>query len=327
MVKPEPRLPRRVWLGGLLAVLVQPGFAAPSWPVRPIRLVVAYPPGGVSDDIARALARQLADRLGVPVVVEYRSGAGGALAIEALARAPADGHTLVLSAITPLTLAPHVGRVGYDPLRDIAPVAGVMATPVLVVGTPVFAGASLREALTWARGSPGALRWASSGVGTTGHLVLVQVATAAGVDIVHVPYKGGRAQLNDALGGQFELLSTNVGPLQLRHVRGGRLKPLAVGAPARLPVLDGVPTLDELGFPSANRMSVFGVFAPAGTPPEVLERLNATVNEALQQPGLRSRMLAVNNLPAGGSRETFAQLIENEFRLNQALPWPAPTRP
>jgi len=318
---------RRAWLASLLAVLASPVHAASPWPARPIRLVVAYPPGGVSDDVARVLAQQVSARLGVPMVVEHRSGAGGTLAMEVLAKAPADGYTLALSAITPLTLSPHLGRVGYAPLRDIAPVVSVMATPALVVGTPALEGTSLAEALAHARRAPGALRWATSGVGTTGHLMMVRVAAAAGVDIVHVPYKGGGTQLNDALGGHFELLSTNVGALQLRYVHEGRFKPLAVGAPERLPVLPGVPTLDELGFASANRMSVFGVFAPAGVRTEVLDRLNAAFNEALQQPGVRARLLAVSNLPTGGSREAFARAIEDDYHLNQPLSSPARARP
>lgn len=270
--------------------------------------------------MARLLARQVSAGLDVPVVVEHRSGAGGTLAMEALAKAPSDGHTLALSAITPLTLSPHLGRVGYRPLHDIVPVVSVMATPALVVGTPAFAGASLADALVQAQRVPGALRWASSGVGTTGHLMLARIAAEAGVDIIHVPYKGGGAQLNDALGGHFELLSTNVGLLQLRYIREGRFKPLAVGAPERLPVLPEVPTLGELGFGSANRMSVFGVFAPAGTAPDVLERLNAAFNEALRSHDVQARLRAVNTLPTGGTRKAFARVIEEEFRANQALP-------
>jgi tripartite-type tricarboxylate transporter receptor subunit TctC len=189
-----------------------------------------------------------------------------------------------------------------------------------VVGTPAFAGMSLADALAQARRAPGALRWASSGVGTTGHLMMARIADATGVDIIHVPYKGGGTQLNDALGGHFELLSTNVGLLQLRYIREGRFKPLAVGAPERLPVLPEVPTLGELGFGSANRMSVFGIFAPAGTAPDVLERLNLAFNEALQWPEVQARLRAVNNLPTGGTREAFARVIEEEFRANQALP-------
>ena len=283
----------------------------------PIRIIVAYPPGGVSDDITRALAAVLGARLGVTVLVENRAGAGGSLALDFLARSAPDGHTLCFSAISPLSLLPHLGPVPYDPARDIVPVASVMATPVLVVGTPALAAQSFGAMLAAAR--PRSIRWATSGIGTTGHLVLEQVRSASGADIVHIPYKGGGTQLNDALAGQFEVLSTNVGALQLQHIRDGRFKPLAVGAPARLPVLAEVPTLAELGFAQANRVSLFGIFAPAGTPPPVLRRLNAEFDRALRDPDIRRRLLAVNNLPTGGSADAFAQQIEQESEMNRRL--------
>ncbi len=310
---------RRGLLLGAAAALVHAPARAAAWPARAVRLVVAYPPGGVSDEIARALAAQLAPRLGVPVVVEHRAGAGGAVAMEWLARAAPDGHALCFSAITPLSLSPLLRPVGYDPRRDIAPVASVMLTPVLVVGTPAFEGESFAAMLAAARSRPGRIRWATSGTGTTGHLVLAQVCRESAADITHVPYKGGGQQINDALGGQFELLSTNVGPLQLQHVRDGRFRPLAVGAPRRLAVLPGVPTLAELGFAGANRVSVFGLFAPGATPPAVLQRVQAEVARALARPALRRRLLDANNLPADGGRQAFARVIEAESRMNRAL--------
>ncbi|QBK06313.1 tripartite tricarboxylate transporter substrate binding protein [Hylemonella gracilis] len=299
---------------GVGAALTWPALsqAAALWPDRPVRILVAYPPGGVSNDMARVLGQALAPRLGVPVVVENRPGAGGSLAMEALSRAPADGYTLCFSAITPLTLLPHLQTLPYDPQRDIAPVLSVMLTPVLVVATHAFTGRDLADVVTQARERPGALRWASSGHGTTGHFVLEQVRRAQALDITHVPYQGGGMQLNDALAGHFELLSTNVGPQQLQYVREGRLRPLAVGAPRRLPVLPDVPTLAELGFASANRASVFGLFAPGGTPVEWLDRLNAAGNAVLAEPAVRERMLAVSNLPTGGTREDFAREIAME---------------
>lgn len=301
---------RRHLLGAALAL---PALAQAVWPDKAVRILVAYPPGGVSDDMARALALALAPRLGVPVVVENRPGAGGSVAMEFLSRAPADGHTLCFSAITPLTLMPHLAPPRYDPLRGIAPVASVMLTPVLVVATPAMAGRDFHDMVAQARARPGRLRWASSGHGTTGHFVMEQVRRAQGLDITHVPYQGGGTQLTDALAGHFELLSTNVGPQQLQYVRDRRFTALAVGAPQRLAVLPQVPTLAELGFPAANRASVFGLFAPGGTPVERLERLNATVNEVLAQPALRERLLAVNNVPTGGSRAAFVREIALEW--------------
>lgn len=302
-----------LWLAVASAALAQP------WPSRPLHLVVAYPPGGVSDEISRALADKLAAQLGTPVLVEHRAGAGGALAMEMLAKAPPDGHTLVFSAISPLVLTPHLGRVGYEPLKDIAPVVGVMFTPVLLVGTPALKAASFAEMLEAARSRPGGLRWATSGQATTGHRVLEQVKLISGANLIHIPYKGGGQQLNDALGGQFELLSSNVGAQQLQHIKSGRFKALAVGAPSRLDVLPDVPTLAELGYAPANLVSLFGIFAPGRTPEPVLARLNAELNKALQLPDIRQRLLAVNNLPAGGSAADFARHIAREWELNRRL--------
>ena len=282
--------------------------------------MVAYPPGGVSDDITRALADRLARQLGVPVVVDNRAGAGGSVAMDALAKSTPDGHTLCFSAITPLTLLPRLGPVNYDPVRDIQPVASVMFTPVLLVATPALDASTFADMLAAARQRPGRIRWATSGLGTTGHMVLEQVRRASGADISHIPYKGGGQQLTDALGGQFELLSTNVGAQQLQHIQSGRFKPLAVGAPARLAVLPDVPTLAELGFAQANLVSLFGLFAPGRTPQAVVARLNAEVNMALATPAIRERLQGVNNLPMAGSVEGFVRLIAEEAeRSRRAL--------
>lgn len=278
---------------------------------KPIRIIVAYPAGGVSDAIARALAAHATPRLGVRVIVENRGGAGGAVAMEALTRAPPDGRTLVFSAISPLTIAPLPGAAVFDP-ADIAPLMSVMSTPLLIVGTPALAADSLAAAVARAKASPGALRWATSGVATTGHRALEHIQAASGAEFTHVPYRGGGPQITDALAGQFELLSTNVAAPQLRYVREGRLTALAIGAPARLSVLPGVPTLAEAGYPAANLWSTFGLFAPARTPPGVVAALNAAFDAALRDPEIRRRLEAVNNTPTGGTAEEFAQLIARE---------------
>lgn len=290
-------------------------LAAPdAWPTRPIHLIVAYPPGGVSDDTARGLAQFMSVHLKVPVIVENRAGAGGLAALEALARAAPDGYTLAYCAMSPLVFVPDA------PLRDVVPVVSVMDTPVLVLAHPSFRPASFDAVIAAARAAPGRLRWATSGHATVGHMVLAQVRAAAGVDITHIPYKGGGQQLTDALGGQFELLSSNVAAQQLQFVRQGRLKALAVGARARLPVLPDVPTLAELGFPEANLVSTFGLFAPRGVPQERLRLANAIVNEALHQPEMRARILAVSNLPTGGSAEDFAAHIAMERARGLQVP-------
>jgi tripartite-type tricarboxylate transporter receptor subunit TctC len=319
---PPQAIPRRaglIWLCGLLGV---PAWAqqtpAAAWPTRALRIMVAYPPGGVSDEITRALAEKLTAQLGVPVLVENRGGAGGSVAMDVLAKAAPDGYTLCFSAITPLTLLPTLGPVNYDPARDIAPVASVMFTPVLVVGTSALEGRSMAEMIAAARARPGSVRWATTGLGTTGHMVLEQVRKASHTEITHIPYKGGGQQITDALSGQFELLSTNVGAMQLQHIRSGKFKPLAVGALKRLAVLPDVPTFAELGFPQANLVSLFGLFAPAGTPQGIVQRLNTEVNTALALPEIRQRLQAVNNVPAGGSVASFARHIAQEMERTGA---------
>ena len=277
-----------------------------------MRIVVAYPPGGVSDAIARMLAQRVTKLLGVPVVVENRGGAGGAVAMESLKRMSPDGRTLVLSAVSPLTIDRTVAPVDLDPARDVTPVMSVMVTPMLLVATPALPVNTLSEAIAAAKAHPGDIRWATSGAGTTGHRVLDQVQASSGVRFTHIPYKGGSQQLVDALAGQFEVLSTNVGELQLRYIRERRLEPLAVGAPARLAVLPDVPTLAEAGYPEANLASTFGLFAPGRTPPETVSQLNRAFNVALRDPEIRERLQAAGNLPTGGSPSDFAAQIRRE---------------
>lgn len=310
---PDRHTRRQALAAGSALVL---GAVAPSraqaWPSKPVRLTVAYPPGGISDEISRALAEGLAARLGVPVLVDHRPGAGGSLAMEHLARSAPDGHALCFSAITPLTLSPLLGHQRFDPAAEIEPLISVMQTPILVVGTPALMGDTWEALVAQARLRPGAVRWASSGIGTTGHLVLEQVRRASGLDIAHIPYKGGGEQIQHALGGQFEVLSTNLAPAQVNLVQAGRLKALALGAPARLQVLPDVRTLAELGFPAANLGSVFGLFAPARTPAAILERLNAELNGVLGSAALRQKLATVNSVPTGGSRQAFTALIARE---------------
>jgi len=312
---------RCLTLAPAVAALGVPWARAQHGPTRPVRLLVAYPPGGVSDDVARELARRLALRWRVPVVVENRPGAGGTLAMERLARATPDGHTLCFSAIAPLTLSPALGPVPYDPVADIAAVASVILTPVLVIGTPALGMLSLNEALSHAQGIPGGLRWASSGVGTTGHLVLEQVRQQTGVTITHIPYSGGGRQLHDAIAGHFDLLSGNAAEPALGHVAEGRLRALAVGSVHRLPVLPHVPTLSELGFPLANRSSEFGVFAPGRTQEVLLEWLNAEINAVLADARMRQYLLQANHVPTGGVRTVLEATLAAERQLARQA-WP-----
>ncbi len=306
------------WLcAALLAACAGVGHAQTSPAVpKTIRIVVAYPAGGVSDVVARALGEKLAAQLGSSVIVENKAGASGSIGMDAVAKANPDGATLGFAAVSPLVLNPHLGKSPFDPLKDIMPVASVMVSPVLLAATPATPSADFKALLDQAKAQPGAVRWATSGQASLGHIMLAQLRAATGVDITHIPYKGGGQQLNDALGGQFEILSTNAGPALTNHLRAGKLRPLAVGAPARLPSLPQVPTLAELGYPAANLSSQFGVFAPAGTPAALINQYNAEINKALTAPDLRDKLLATDNVPTGGSAAAFAKAIAEEHESN-----------
>ena len=316
-------LPSRRHVLGAAALVLLPALAtAQAWPAKPIRLVVAYPPGGVSDVVARALADKLAGPLGQPVVVENKAGASGGIGMDAVAKAAPDGHTLGFAAISPLALNPHLGKSPFDPARDIVPVASVMYSPVLLLATTATPAKDFNELLAAARSKPGAVRWATSGPASLGHIMLEQLKAGAKVDITHVPYKGGAQQMNDALSGQFEILSTNASPAVTQHIKSGKLRALAVGAPARLDTLPDVPTLAELGHAGANLTSLFGVFAPAGVPQPVLQRLNAEINKALALPDIRARLTGSDNVPTGGSAADFGKQIaadsDNNARIIRA---------
>jgi tripartite-type tricarboxylate transporter receptor subunit TctC len=293
--------------------------AAQSWPAKPIKLIVAYPPGGVSDTVARVLADKISPALGVPIVVENKAGASGAIGVDAVAKAAPDGYTFGFSAVSPLTLSPHLGKVPYDPKKDIVPVASVMYSPVPIIATSASSAKDLKSLLDTARARPGAIRWSTSGPASLGHIMLEQLKAAAKVDITHVPYKGGGQQVTDAISGQFEVLSVNSSPAVVQQVKAGRLRALAVGAPARIDALPGVPTLAELGYPEANLMSTFGIFAPAGTPAAAVDRMNAEVNKALAAPDLRAKLAVADNVPTGGAAASFAKQMAQESENNARI--------
>jgi tripartite-type tricarboxylate transporter receptor subunit TctC len=305
--------------GALAPAAAASAAAIDAYPSRPIRLIVAYPTGGISDTVARALGERLSAQMGTSVVVENKAGAGGSIGIDAVAKAAPDGYTLGFAATSPLTLNPHVGRVNYDPQKDVAPVMSVMYSPVLVVATSAFSGRSFADVVGQASARPGSVRWATSGLGTVGHVVLEQIRQKSRADIALIPYKGAGQQMNDALGGQFEVMSTNASPALTQHMQAGRLRALAVGAPRRLESLPAVPTLAELGYPKANLSSTFGVFAPGKTPAAIINRLNAELNRALAEPEVHERLLKGGEVPTGGTPAQFAKAIREESAENARI--------
>src|SRR6185369_91484 len=278
--------------------------AAQGFPSKPVRIIVVYPPGGTSDAVTRYLAEKLSGPLGQQVFVENKGGAGGAIGMDAMAKSPPDGHTIAFSAISPVTLLPHVGKVPYDALKDIAPLASVMYSPVYLLATPAFAGKTFADLVQEARAKPGSLRVGTSGIATLGHLMVEQLRIA-GLDLVHVPYKGGGQVITDAAGGQFELFTANPSPGVNSLIQQGKFRILAVAAPKRLPALPTIPTMTELGYADSNYTSHFGFFAPARTPEAALKRLHDDINAALALPDVADRLVKLDNVVAPSSAAEF----------------------
>ncbi|HWA39724.1 MAG TPA: tripartite tricarboxylate transporter substrate binding protein [Burkholderiales bacterium] len=289
--------------------------SAQSFPAKPVRVIVVYPPGGISDGVARLLAEKMSPGLGQQVVVENRGGAGGAIGMDAMAKSAPDGHTIAFGAISPLTLLPHVGKVPYDALADIVPLASVMYSPVYLLATPAFAGKDFGDVVAQAKARPGALRAGTSGMATLGHLMVEQLRIA-GVDLVHVPYRGGGQVVTDAAGGQFELFTANPSAGVNAMLQQGKFRILAVAAPKRLAARPDIPTLIELGYPDSSYTSHFGFFAPAKAPEAALKRLHAEVNAALALPDVADRLAKLDNVPAPASMAEFAQIVRREHAQN-----------
>lgn len=312
-------LPRRGVLALLASLPALPGLslaASDIWPAKPIHLIVPYSPGGTSDAAARLLAEHLHAALGQPVLVENKPGASGTSGMDIVAKAVPDGLTLAFAAISPLTLNPHLQRVPYDPLNDIAPVAQVMYSPVYVVATSTFTGRNFADVIAQAKGKPGQLNMASSGMGSIGHVMLEQIQRRAGVRLNHIPYKGSGQVINDALGGQFELFTTNPSPAVNGMIAHKRLRVLAVAAPQRLATLPDVPTLAELGYSDANLNSLFGVFAPARTPKEIQQRLNTEINKWLADKAVQESLTRLDNVVSPATPEAFAARVQHEYEAN-----------
>jgi tripartite-type tricarboxylate transporter receptor subunit TctC len=300
---------RRHLLGGLAACSLPGTTRAAEWPSRPVRLVVTFPPGGGSDIIARLLAPAMQARLGQPVIVENRPGAGGTLAAGQVAREPADGHTLLVSNNAPIVISPAMfASVGYDPLRSFRHIAHVGAFPFVVVVRPEVEARTLAELLALAR-ARGGLSYGSGGTGSVGHVVGLMLARETAVPLEHVPYRGSGPMVNDFLAGVFPM-AIDALPQQLPHLRAGTFRALAVTAPARVPLIPEVPTMAELGHPGLTGENWVGLSAPAGVPGPVATRLAAVVAEAAALPEIAGKLDAMGLNRAPMPPEAFAAMVE-----------------
>ena len=304
-------IPRR----SLLALLAAPAAARaqPDWPDRPVRIVVPYPPGGSNDILARLLAEALRPRLSQPVLVENRAGAGGNVGADAVAKAPPDGHTLLLTAPGPLAINAALYRgMPYDPARDLVPVALVASVPIVLMVTNALPVTSVAELIALARREPGRLSFGSSGNGSTNHLAGELLKGMAGIEMVHVPYRGAAPAMTDLIAGQVQVLFDNM-PGSLPQIRAGRVRALAVAGGTRAAVLPELPTVAEAaGLPGFAAESWFGLAAPGGTPARLVERISAAVREALADPALRERFAEAGAVPGALDTAGFAAFVAAE---------------
>ena len=303
---------RRLLLALAASTFTATAFAQ-AWPTKPIRIVVPFPPGGGTDTIARETSQRVAAATGWTFVIDNKPGAGGNLGVDAAAKSPADGYTLVLGQTSNLAINPTLyAKLPYDSQKDLAPVVLVANAPLVMVtgtGTPYK---TLADAVSAAKAKPGAVNFASPGNGTVAHLTSELFQKAAGVKTQHVPYKGAAQALTDVMSGTVELYMSSV-PTLIGHIRNGKLRPLAVTSAKRVDDLPDVPTINESGFKGFDAVTWFGLLAPAGTPKDVVAKLNAEFNRALQSPELRKKLGDEGADAVGGTPEQFAALIKDEI--------------
>lgn len=309
---------RRTALSCLAALALAASLPAAAQSAAPLRILVAYPPGGASDATARLLADRMSSLLARPVIVENRAGADGIIAMDAIAKAPKDGSMIGFAAISPFALTPHIRKLPFE-AGQVVPLAPVMYSPALLVATPGTSAKSFEELLAQERQRPGSVRWGTSGSISLVTLILEQIRAASGVQFLAVPYKGGTQQIMDALSGQFEVMALNAAPTVMEHVKTGKLRVLAVTGARRIESLPQAPTLAELGFEKANLVSHFGLFLPAGVPATIAEQLNAVVNKVLAEPAVRAKIIDMGNVPTGGTADELAARIESESRENAQI--------
>ncbi len=310
---------RRLFLSrstALCTAAALPVWAQSPWPARPIRVVIPYAAGGVTDSVGRRLIDQMAQALGQPMVVENKGGAGGTVGMAEVLKAAPDGYTLALTAISPLTLSPHLMKLPYDPAKDVVAVAPMMYSPVYVLATPAFQGKSWEDLIAQAKAQPGTIRFATSGVGSVGHIMLEQIQHQTGAQFVHVPYKGVGQTVNDAVGGHFEIMTGNPYGTINGLITQGKLRVLATTGPQRAPNQPQVPTLAEKGLAAANITSLFGFVAPARTASDVVLRLSSVVQAQLATPAIQETLRSTDNVGLQMSPAEFGNLLQQESRAN-----------
>lgn len=297
---------RRAVLGAttLLALGLTPALQAQTWPSKPVRVIVSFPPGGAADQIARAVSQPLQEALGQPVVVENRAGANGNIAGEYVAKAPGDGHTLLMSSGGTVSINPHLyPKMPFDPAKDLVPVAAAARVLVFLETHPKVPVNNAQEFLAFLKANPGKLTFGSPGNGSSPHLAAEMMKAGAGVFATHIPYRGAAPAMQDLVAGQIDFMfDPGIG---LQQVKAGKLKLLAVGSPKRSPLYPDVPTMEEAGLKGFDADTFFGFYAPAGTPAAVVSRLNTEINKVLNSKAFIDRITAIGGVASPMSPQEF----------------------
>ena len=296
----------------LAALLVPPTALAQGYPAKPMRLIVAFPPGGTNDIVARSVAQRLSERLGQQMVVENRPGANGALGAEVAAKSAPDGYTLFIAAVNHVVLPSLYPRLPYDIERDFTPVVLLAVVPIVVTVNPSLPAKSVADLIALAKARPGALNYASSGNGAGTHLAGELFKMQAGVNLTHVPYKGSGPAMIDLIGGQVQLMFADL-PSATSQIKGGKLRALAVGSPRPSPLVPELPTVAASGLPGYEAYTWVGIMAPAGTPKEIVARINTEAVAALGRADLKEALAAQGAEAAPGTPEQFGAHIKSEL--------------